>query len=91
MIGLDKEPYLKELSRSENKTILESTASSFFGKNFVVDIKKAGGGTGGEGLNSKLDEKRTAADNDKDMAVKTALDVLGGKISKSRAPRSGGS
>lgn len=91
VIGVDKEPYLKELSRSENKAILESTASSFFGKNFVVDIRKSGGGTDGEGPNSKLDEKRAVADNDKDMAVKTVLDVLGGKISESRAPRSGGS
>ncbi len=90
-IGVDKEPYLKELSRRENKAILELAASNFFGKKVVVDIKKARPGMDYGGQNSKLGVQQVAGDSDKDMAVKTALDVLGGEISKSRAPRNGGS
>ena len=39
-IGVDKDPYLKELSRQENRTILEDSAEQFFGRKLTVEVQK---------------------------------------------------
>lgn len=44
LIGIEKDPYFKELTRKENLTLLEATAKRVFGHSVTVEIKK--GGTG---------------------------------------------
>ncbi len=44
LIGMDKDPYYKELVRKENITLLEATAKRLLGRSVTVQIKK--GGTG---------------------------------------------
>jgi hypothetical protein len=59
LIGVNKDPYFKELTRKENKVILEEAAQWVFGRKVSVEITKgpprtatpsgASGGTGGSG------------------------------------------
>lgn len=59
LIGVNKDPYFKELTRKENKLILEEAAQRVFGRKVSVEITKgpprtatpsgASGGTGGPG------------------------------------------
>jgi hypothetical protein len=42
LIGVDKDPYFKELTRKENLTLLEATAKRLFGRPVTVEVKKGG-------------------------------------------------
>lgn len=42
LIGMDKEPYFKELTRKENLTLLEAAATRVFGHSVTVEIQKGG-------------------------------------------------
>jgi DNA polymerase III subunit gamma/tau len=42
LIGMDKDPYYKELVRKENITLLEATAKRLLGRSVTVQIKKGG-------------------------------------------------
>jgi DNA polymerase-3 subunit gamma/tau len=42
LIGVDKDPYFKELTRKENLTLLEATAKRLFGHPVTVEVKKGG-------------------------------------------------
>jgi DNA polymerase-3 subunit gamma/tau len=42
LIGVDKDPYFKELTRKENTTLLEATAKRLFGRPVTVEVKKGG-------------------------------------------------
>lgn len=42
LIGMDKDPYYKELARKENITLLEATAKRLLGRSVTVQIKKGG-------------------------------------------------
>lgn len=42
LIGVDKDPYFKELIRKENLTLLEATAKRLFGHPITVEVKKGG-------------------------------------------------
>jgi DNA polymerase III subunit gamma/tau len=42
LIGVDKDPYFKELTRNENLTLLEATAKRLFGRPVTVEVKKGG-------------------------------------------------
>ncbi len=92
-IGVDKDPYLKELARQENRTILEESAEQFFGRKLVVEVQKGKQGPVTKGLISPLGEGDTphqsAQDppNSGDPLVRTALDILGGEIQERRTPR----
>jgi DNA polymerase-3 subunit gamma/tau len=94
MIGVDKEPYFKELTRKENITLLEATAKQLFGRPMTVEVKR--GGT----VVSSLAPASTATapssrplppspqppsppqkpPTEDDPLVKTVLDVLGGEV-----------
>ena len=42
LIGVEKDPYFKELTRKENMTLLEATAKRLFGRPVTVEVKKGG-------------------------------------------------
>ncbi|MSQ47915.1 MAG: DNA polymerase III subunit gamma/tau [Deltaproteobacteria bacterium] len=42
LIGVDKDPYFKELIRKENITLLEATAKRLLGRSVTVQIRKGG-------------------------------------------------
>ncbi len=95
-IGVDKDPYLKELSRQENRTVLEDAAEQFFGRKLTVEVQKGKHGLatqppssppdGGNGPHQSAQDPPGSAD----PLVRTALDILGGEIQERRAPRASG-
>ncbi len=92
-IGVDKDPYLKELSRQENRTILEESAEQFFGRKLTIEVQKGKHGPATEGPISPPGERDTPHQSAQDPAallVKTALDILGGEIQERRTPRASG-
>ena len=95
-IGVDKDPYLKELSRQENRTILEESAEQFFGRQLTVEVQKGKHGLATKGPISPPGEGDQLPKNAKgpsgsaDPLVKTALDILGGEIQERRTPRARG-
>ena len=48
-IGVDHEPYVKELSRKESRTALEASAEQCFGRSLTVEIVKTGSTTSANG------------------------------------------
>lgn len=95
-IGVDKDPYLKELSRQENRTILEESAEQFFGHKLTIEVQKGKHGPAtkvpisppGEG--DRLPKGAQDPPGSTDPLVKTALDILGGEIQERRTPRASG-
>ena len=97
-IGLEKDPYFKELSRKENVTLLETAAKRAFGHPLTVEIIKGGtlpsattprslpvppvSGSGTE--QSAAPRNQPVGD---DPLVKTVLDVLGGEVQTTHSPR----
>ena len=92
-IGVDKDPYLKELSRQENRTVLEESAEQFFGRKLSVELQKGKPEPATKGPVSPLSEGNTphqSAQDQADPLVRTALDILGGEIQATRTPRASG-
>ncbi len=92
-IGVDKDPYLKELSRQENRSILEESAEQFFGRKLTIEVQKGKHGPATKGPISPPGEGDTlhqSAQDPPDPLVKTALDILGGEIQERRTPRASG-
>ncbi len=92
-IGVDKDPYLKELSRQENRTILEESAEQFFGRKLTIEVQKGRHEPATKGPNPPPGEGDTphqSAQDPADPLVKTALDILGGEIQERRTPRASG-
>ena len=92
-IGVDKDPYLKELSRQENRTILEESAEQFFGRKLTIEVQKGKHEPATKGPISPPGEGNTSHQSAQDLAdplVKTALDILGGEIQERRTPRASG-
>ncbi len=95
-IGMDTDPYLKELSQKENRVLLEEFAEQFFGRKLTVEVQKGKHGcapkepisTPGEGNKRPTDTKDQAGPTD--PLVRTALDILGGEIQTRRTPRASG-
>ena len=85
-IGVDKDPYLKELSRKENRTVLEESAEQFFGRKLTVAVQKGGQGLAAQeltppsGEREKLNKGTQDPSGSVDPLVKTALDILGGEV-----------
>lgn len=93
-IGLEKDPYFKELSRKENVTLLETAAKRAFGRSLTVEVIK------GRTVSSSLPRSPTAPTTaleqplaqrsalaEDDPLVKTVLDVLGGEVQATRSHR----
>ena len=82
-IGVDKDPYLKELSRKENRTVLEESAEQFFGRKLTVEVQKDGQGVAAKEPLPPVGERgrlHKSAQSPVDPLVKTALDILGGEV-----------
>jgi DNA polymerase III subunit gamma/tau len=97
-IGLEKDPYFKELSRKENVTLLETAAKRAFGRSLTVEIIKGTTLPSSSssrplltpGTKGTLTEQATAPRPQPagdDPLVKTVLDVLGGEVQTTRSPR----
>ena len=95
-IGVDKEPYLKELLRQENRTVLEESAEQFFGRRLSVAVQKdrpgpatqqPGSPAGGGGQPPKSTQDPAGS---VDPLVRAALDILGGEIQTKRTSRASG-
>ena len=95
-IGVDKDPYLKELLRQENRTVLEESAEQFFGRKLSVEVQKERPGPATKQPNSPPGEgdrpQKSAPDlaGSVDPLVRTALDILGGEIQTRRPSRASG-
>jgi len=95
-IGVDKDPYLKELSRQENRTILEESAEQFFGRKLTIEVQKGKHELAvkqsisppGEG--ARVPKSAQDPADPADPLVRTALDILGGEIQERRTPRASG-
>jgi hypothetical protein len=94
-IGLEKEPYFKELARKENVALLETAAKRAFGRSLTVEIIK---GTTLPTTSGKQPSPLPAAVKEQtpslhsqpigdDPLVKTVLDVLGGEVQATRSHR----
>ena len=95
-IGVDKDPYLKELLRQENRTVLEESAEQFFGRKLSVEVQKDRPGPATKQPSSLPGEgdrqQKSAPDpaGSVDPLVRTALDILGGEIQTRRPSRASG-
>ncbi len=95
-IGVNKDPYLKELLRQENRTVLEESAEQFFGRKLSVEVQKDRPGPATKQLSSLPGEGNRPQKSTQDPAgsvdplVRTALDILGGEIQTSRTSRASG-
>jgi DNA polymerase-3 subunit gamma/tau len=87
-IGVDKDPYFKELTRKENLALLETTARRFFGRDVTIEITK---GAETPPSPTALQQAAIAPTEGKqiegDPLVKTVLDVLGGEVQGTRSYR----
>ena len=86
-IGVDKDPYLKELLRKENRTVLESAAQQFFGRQLTVEVQKGGRPSALQKLSASSGVKDQKHKTAEDPLVKTALDILGGEVQERRSHR----
>jgi DNA polymerase-3 subunit gamma/tau len=86
-IGVDKDPYFKELTRQENRTLLEETARRFFGRDLTVEVTK------GNALPAPTVPPPSAGtppqgrQAEGDPLVSTVLDILGGEVQATRSYR----
>jgi DNA polymerase-3 subunit gamma/tau len=87
-IGVEKEPYLRELRQKDNQALLQDLARRFFQQDLEVEIR---GDPAGPELSKSLALPKPAAEREAaadDPLVKTALEVLGGEVHAVRSPRS---
>jgi len=85
LIGVEKDPYLKELLRKENRTVLESAAQQFFGRRLTVAVQKGGPPSAPQELSASSGVKDGKHETAEDPLVKTALDILGGEVQARRS------
>jgi DNA polymerase-3 subunit gamma/tau len=88
-VAVDKDPYFKELTRKENRTMLEETARRFFGRTVTVDIIKGTGTPARAPVEGATPLKPQEHDGGDDPLVQTVLDVLGGEVQATRSHRPG--
>ena len=86
-IGVDKDPYLKELTRKENLALLETTARRFFGRDLMVEITKGHSSSLAQASQTPPASPAEERQTEGDPLVKTVLDVLGGEVQASRSYR----
>lgn len=86
-IGVDKEPYFKELTRSENQRVLEAAARRFFGRDLTVEVSKSSSTLSRPGGQTGVESSAGAQAVDEDPLVKTVLDILGGEVQTTRSYR----
>jgi hypothetical protein len=83
-IAVDKDPYLKDLTRKESRMILQEIARRFFGRELTVEVTK--GGSPSSSTTAALSSPTPTATQpqahqaESDPLVKTVLDILGGEV-----------
>jgi DNA polymerase-3 subunit gamma/tau len=98
LIGVDKDPYFKELTRKENVTLLEAAAKRVFDRPLTVEVKKGGtittpAPTIPAAIPSLPQQPQAPPppspklQTEDDPLVKTVLDVLGGEVQTTRSHR----
>jgi len=98
LIGVDKDPYFKELTRKENVTLLEATAKRVFDRPLTVEVKKGGtvvtapaptipAATPQPQHQPQAPTQPQKLQTEDDPLVKTVLDVLGGEVQTTRSHR----
>ncbi len=90
-ISVDKDPYLKDLTRKESRSILEDIARRFFGRDLTVEVTKGGTPPSSAPPPTPATVQPQERQADSDPLVKTVLDILGGEVqTPSRSYRSPG-
>jgi len=90
-ISVDKDPYLKDLTRKESRSILEDIARRFFGRDLTVEVTKGGTPPSPALSPTPTTVQPQERQPESDPLVKTVLDVLGGEVqTPSRSYRSPG-
>ncbi len=90
-ISVDKDPYLKDLTRKESRSILEDIARRFFGRDLTIEVTKGGTPPASASPPTPATVQPQERRADSDPLVKTVLDILGGEVqTPSRSYRSPG-
>ncbi|MGH7963020.1 MAG: DNA polymerase III subunit gamma/tau [Candidatus Binatia bacterium] len=84
-IGINKDPYFKELTRKENHTLLEDTARRFFGRALKVEVTKGNAFPPEASAVTVAPPQPQPKEND--PLVSTVLEILGGEVQATRSPR----
>ncbi|HKA56593.1 MAG TPA: hypothetical protein VKJ47_23350, partial [Candidatus Binatia bacterium] len=85
-IVVDKDPYLKDLTRKESRTILQEIARRFFGRDLTVEVTKGSSRPSSAATSSPVPSPAPTATQpqvpqaESDPLVKTVLDILGGEV-----------
>jgi len=79
-ITVDKDPYVKDLTRKESRTILEDIARRFFGRELTVEVTKGGALSSSVSSPTSTAAQSQERQTEGDPLVKTVLDVLGGEV-----------
>jgi len=79
-IAVDKDPYVKDLTRKESRTILEDIARRFFGRELTVEVTKGGARSSSVSSPTPTAAQSLERQAEGDPLVKTVLDVLGGEV-----------
>jgi len=83
---VDKDPYLKDLTRKESRTILQEIARRFFGRDPTVEVTKGSSRPSSAATSSPVPSPAPTATQpqvpqaESDPLVKTVLDILGGEV-----------
>jgi len=86
-IGVDKDPYFKELTRPENRTLLEETARRFFGRDLTVEVTKGNALPASTVPPPSTGTPPQGQQAESDPLVSTVLDILGGEVQATRSYR----
>ena len=90
-IAVDKDPYVKDLTRKESRTVLEDIARRFFGRDLMVEVTKSGQPSTLPPAPAPAVTPPQESQAAGDPLVKTVLDILGGEVqTTSRSYRSPG-
>lgn len=90
-ISVDKDPYLKDLTRKESRSILADIARRFFGRDLTVEVTKGGTPPSPASSPTPTTVQPQERQPESDPLIKTVLDVLGGEVqTPSRSYRSPG-
>lgn len=79
-ISVDKDPYLKDLTRKESRSILQDIARRFFGRDLTVEVTKGGTPPASAAPPTPAIVQPQERQADSDPLVKTVLDILGGEV-----------
>jgi DNA polymerase-3 subunit gamma/tau len=86
-IGVDKDPYFRELTRTDNQHLLETVARRFFGRDLTVQVTKSSTAVSSSGPQTATESSPAGQAAAGDPLVQTVLDILGGEVQAIRSYR----